>query len=267
MVLPLRIDRTGGTGKVQEFNPTSEVLDVEVLPSQLPNDWSEFADGFSFAEGSQVWYQGSLYTCIFTHNKTTTTPDATGNWQLVGPGITAVSGSAGQDTITNFNRLEVRLNISSALSGSSIGLQSNASETLAEYVLNLDPDDFASQGGGVTSGGFGLNVPTTPGTRMELDYNDPEMIFLLSKQTSDKTFIRSNGVLTTIEFDLPPADGLPTSGTNPVVPYQQSFNRNGSGVLESIVISLVNADLSLTEVARKTFNRNSDGSLRNIVIS
>ena len=113
-------------------------------------------------------------------------------------------------------------------------------------------------------GDFGLNVD---GTRVELDYSDPEMIFTLSKQTSDKTFFRSNGVLNTISFDLPPANGQATSGTNPVVPYQQDFNRSATGVLQSIVISLVNADLSLTEVARKTFNRNDDGSLRNIVIS
>ena len=93
------------------------------------------------------------------------------------------------------------------------------------------------------------------------------MIFTLSKQTSDKTFFRTNGVLSTISFDLPPANGIAASGTNPVVPYQQDFNRSSTGALESIVISLVNADLSLTEVARKTFNRNDDGSLRNIVIS
>ena len=132
-------------------------------------------------------------------------------------------------------------------------------------VYRFNTTDFGSgQGSGVTSGGFGLNVD---GTRVDLDYSDPEMIFTLSKQASDKTFNRNNGVLTSIGFDLPPADGQPVSGLNPVVSFQQDFNRSATGVLESIVISLVNADLSLTEVARKTFNRNDDGSPRNIVIS
>ena len=117
-------------------------------------------------------------------------------------------------------------------------------------------------GGGVTTGGFGLDVD---GTRVELDYSDPEMIFTLSKQASDKTFLRNNGVLTHIEFDLPPADGQPVSGLNPVVAYTIAFNRDANGVLESQVIT---ADSAPTEeVARKTFNRNSDGSISSTVIS
>ena len=47
MTLPLRIDRTGGTGKVQEFNPTSETLDDRVMPDALPDIWDAIADGSS----------------------------------------------------------------------------------------------------------------------------------------------------------------------------------------------------------------------------
>ena len=47
MTLPLRIDRTGGTGKVQEFNPTSETLDDRVMPDSLPDIWDVIADGSS----------------------------------------------------------------------------------------------------------------------------------------------------------------------------------------------------------------------------
>ena len=166
MVLPLRIDRTGGTGKVQEFNPTSETLDVRVLPSQLPNDWSEFADGHTFSSGDQVWYLGRLYSCDAQHNKVSaTTPNDTGNWQFVGGNLTATSGSSGQSTVNNVTRLDIGLNISRALSGSSVGLGTNASGDLADYTINLDPDDFSTTAGvNLTNQKVSLFLGTTTGT-------------------------------------------------------------------------------------------------------
>ena len=259
MVLPLRIDRTGGTGKVQEFNPTSEVLDVEVLPSELPNSWDEFPVGQSFVSGNQVWYQGLLYSCDAPHTKTAdNNPSASGNWEFVGGHLTA--SAVGISPVENVTDLDIRLQISSTLSGSDINLETNASGSLARYNIRLDPDDFLS---GTLAGGAGLTVT---GSRIEFDYTFPEILFTLSKQASDKTFgYHSDGSINFIGFDLPPADGNPVSGLNPVVPYTQTFNYNPDGTISNITIA-ADSDPT-TEVARKTFNYNSDGSVSNIVIS
>ena len=107
--------------------------------------------------------------------------------------------------------------------------QEIGSSTATTFRL-IDPADFGGGGGGVTSGGFGLDVT---GARVDLDYTDPEILFTLSKQTPIKTFNRTNGQLTSIDFELPPA-----SGTGNNIQYTQTFTRNSSGVLESITIGL-----------------------------
>ena len=63
MTLPLRIDRTGGTGKVQEFNPTSETLDVRVMPDALPDIWDAIADGSTITAGTRVFSNNNIYIC------------------------------------------------------------------------------------------------------------------------------------------------------------------------------------------------------------
>ena len=126
---------------------------------------------------------------------------------------------------------------------------------LVTYRFNTT--DFGSgQGGGVTSGGFGLAVD---GTRVDLDYSDPEILFTLSKQTPIKDFIRTDGTLTSINFELPPA-----SGTGNDIQYTQTFNRDSSGVLTSITIGL--RATPETALATKTFNR-TGGVLTGITIS
>ena len=86
-----------------------------------------------------------MFVCDFSHTKTATNhPENTGNWQEAGGNLTATSGSSGQSTVEHVTRLDIGLNISRALSGSSIGLGTNASGDLADYTINLDPDDFVS---------------------------------------------------------------------------------------------------------------------------
>ena len=244
---PTRINRTGGTGKVQEFIPGTDTIsgdfltDSSVTNGKIANDAITRLKMANLSVGPR-----ELIGQAVDHS----------NYGGDSIGVENLAFDTNQTETTGFI-----LAIGENQSIADASQESNRST--ARTFRAIDPATIGG-GGGVTTGGFGLDVD---GTRVELDYSDPEMIFTLSKQTSDKTFIRNNGVLNTISFDLPPANGQATSGTNPVVPYQQDFNRSATGVLESIVISLVNADLSLTEVARKTFNRNDDGSLRNIVIS
>ena len=239
------------------------------MPDALPDIWDAIADGSTITAGTRVFSNNNIYICSTTHTKGLRPEQQQANWDEIGLPLSRLNAQtnngATSSTSLNANGIDsLRFRMVTATAGST-DVSVSESNGVGEVVYRFNTTDFGSgQGSGVTSGGFGLAVD---GTRVDLDYSDPEMIFTLSKQASDKTFFRSNGVLTTISFDLPPANGEATSGTNPVVPYQQDFNRSATGVLESIVISLVNADLSLTEVARKTFNRNDDGSLRNIVIS
>ena len=151
-VFPLKeIPRSDGGCSIVEFT-NDDYLGVSALPNVLPDDWSEFDVGHTFASGDQVWYLGRLYSCDAQHNKTATNnPDATGNWQFVGGQLTVLSGSAGQDPISNVTQLEFSLNISSGLSGSNISLQSNASGDRADYTFNLDPDDFVPAQSGITA--------------------------------------------------------------------------------------------------------------------
>ena len=151
-VFPLKeIPRSDGGCSIVEFT-NDDYLGISALPNALPDDWDEFDIGHTFTSGDQVWYLGRLYSCDAQHNKTTTNnPDATGNWQFVGGNLTVLSGSAGQDPISNVTQLEFSLNINSGLSGSNISLQPNASGDRADYTFNLDPDDFVSTSGGLTS--------------------------------------------------------------------------------------------------------------------
>ena len=244
---PTRINRTGGTGKVQEFIPGTDTISGDFLTDSSVTNGKIANDAITRLKMANL---------------------SVGPRELIGQAVD--HANYGNDSIGienlafDVNQTETTGFILAIGENQSIADASQEdNSSTARTFRAIDPATLGG-GGGVTTGGFGLDVD---GTRVELNYSDPEMIFTLSKQTSDKTFIRNNGVLNTISFDLPPANGQATSGTNPVVPYQQDFNRSATGVLESIVISLVNADLSLTEVARKTFNRNDDGSLRNIVIS
>ena len=245
---PTRINRTGGTGKVQEFIPGTDTLsgsfltNASVDTNQIANDAITRLKMANLSVGPR-----ELISQAVDH----------ANYGNDSIGIEALAFDTNQTETTGFI---LAIGENQTISDAS----QESGRSTARTFRAIDPATIGGMGSGVTSGGFGLNVD---GTRVDLDYSDPEMIFTLSKQASDKTFFRNNGVLNTISFDLPPANGQATSGTNPVVPYQQDFNRSATGVLQSIVISLVNADLSLTEVARKTFNRNDDGSLRNIVIS
>ena len=125
-----------------------DCLYITALPLELPNAWDEFAVGHNFNEGDQSWYNGRLFVCDFPHAKTATNhPENTGNWQEAGGNLTATSGSSGQSTVEHVTRLDIGLNISRALSGSSIGLGTNASGDLADYTINLDPDDFSTTAG------------------------------------------------------------------------------------------------------------------------
>ena len=246
---PVRINRTGDTGKVQAFIPGTDTISADFLTDTSVTN-------------------RKLATDSVTRDKMANL--SVGPRELISQAVD--HGNIGLDSIGVENlvigsRTQTEGFVLTVGTSTSIADASQESGRNVAIAINaVDPATIGG-GGGITEAGFGLNIPATPGDRVELNYADPEMIFTLSKQASDKTFFRTNGVLSTISFDLPPANGIATSGTNPVVPYQQDFNRSSTGALESIVISLVNADLSLTEVARKTFNRNADGSLRNIVIS
>ena len=193
-VYPLKeIPRNDGGCSIVEFT-NDDYMGVSALPNVLPDDWSEFADGHTFTSGDQVWYLGRLYSCDAQHNKTSTNnPDATGNWQFVGGQLTVLSGSAGQDPISNVTQLEFSLNINSSLSGSNISLQPNASGDRADYTFNLDPDDFVSS-------------QTPPA----LDYNQPETLIRVLTEAQNKEPVFGT-------------DGLPISAAVTVT------NANGTG--------------------------------------
>ena len=87
-----------------------------------------------------------------------------------------LSGSSGQDPISNVTQLEFSLNINSSLSGSNISLQPNASGDRADYTFNLDPDDFVSS-------------QTPPA----LDYNDPKTHVRVITQSEGKTLTFTDG--------------------------------------------------------------------------
>ena len=152
-IYPLKeIPRSDGGCSIVEID-NDDYFAVEALPAELPNDWNEFPVGHSFIENNQAWYLGRLYVCVFSHTKTAdNNPDNTGNWEYVGSHVTATSGSSGQVTVTNMNALNIRLNVNSTLNGSSVGLSSNVSGDQANYVLNLDPDDFVSSGTSIETG-------------------------------------------------------------------------------------------------------------------
>ena len=137
MTLPLRIDRTGGTGKVQEFNPTSETLDVRVLPSEVPSDWSEFPDGHVFPEGSHVWYDSRLFVCNTQDTKGSVNPIDDNNWDFAGGNLT-LAEVGGRNPETNVTEMRLQLN-TAATTGSNIGLTKSLSGGIATYTINLDP--------------------------------------------------------------------------------------------------------------------------------
>ena len=261
MTLPLRIDRTGGTGKVQEFNPTSETLDDRVMPDALPDIWDAIADGSTITAGTRVFSNNNIYICSTTHTKGLRPEQQQANWDEIGLPLSRLNAQtnngATSSTSLNANGIDsLRFRMVTSTTGST-DVSVSESNGVGEVAYRFNTTDFGSgQGSGVTSGGFGLNVD---GTRVDLDYSDPEMIFTLSKQTPIKDFIRTDGTLTSINFELPPA-----SGTGNNIQYTQTFNRDSSGVLTSITIGL--RATPTTALATKTFNR-TGGVLTGITIS
>ena len=134
----------------REMGPT-DCLFVTALPTELPNDWSEFPADHSFSPGDQVWYVGRLFAANTTNTKGTTNPVQSNNWDHVGGHLTLRSGSASVDPVMDITSLELSLNIDRTLNGSSVGLTKSLSGGVGEYVLNLDPDDFVGEGATVST--------------------------------------------------------------------------------------------------------------------
>ena len=185
MTLPLRIDRTGGTGKVQEFNPTSEQLDVRVLPSELPCDWdTEFPVGHVFQPGDQVWYLGRLFACNTQDTKGTVTPIDDNNWDNVGGNLT-LAEVGGRNPESNITEMRLQLN-TAATTGSNIGLTKTLSGGIGTYSINLDPSDFVAQGSGFSTAGVGLTSPTDGTVSLDL-YPQKVMLFLGATEGTEGT--------------------------------------------------------------------------------
>ena len=225
---PTRINRTGGTGKVQEFIPGTDTLsgdfitDRTVTVDKLATDSVTRAKMANLSVGPR-----ELISQAVEH----------GNYGNDSLGIEALAFDVNQTETTGFL---LAIGDNQTISDSSQEIGSNTARTFRA----IDPATIGG-GGGVSSGGFGLAVS---GTRVELDYSDPEMLFTLSKQTPLKTFNRTSGVLTSIDFTLQNA-----SGTGNDVAYTQTFNRDGSGILTSITIGL--RATPTTALATKTFDR------------
>ena len=236
---PTRINRTGGTGKVQEFIPGTDTLsgdfitDRTVTVDKLATDSVTRAKMANLSVGPR-----ELIGQAVDH----------GNYGNDSLGIEALAFDVNQTETTGFL---LAIGDNQTISDSSQEIGSNTARTFRA----IDPATIGG-GGGVSSGGFGLAVS---GTRVELDYSDPEMLFTLSKQTPLKTFNRTSGVLTSIDFTLQNA-----SGTGNDVAYTQTFNRDGSGILTSITIGL--RATPTTALATKTFDR-TGGVLTGITIT
>ena len=238
---PTRINRTGGTGKVQEFIPGTDTLsgsfltDRSVDTDQIANDAITRLKMANLSVGPRELIGQAVDF---------------GNYGNDSIGIQKLAFEAGTTETTGF---VLAIGASEQISDAS---QEIGSSTATTFRL-IDPADFGGGGGGgVTSGGFGLDVT---GARVDLDYTDPEILFTLSKQTPIKTFNRTNGQLTSIDFELPPA-----SGTGNNIEYTQTFTRNSSGVLESITIGL--RATPLVALAIKNFDR-TNGVLTGIRIT
>ena len=237
---PTRINRTGDTGKVQEFIPGTDTLSGSFLTgrsvttSQLAIDAVTRVNMANLSVGPR-----ELISQAVDH----------ANYGNDSIGIEALAFDTNQTETTGFI-LAIGENQSIADASQESG------RSTARTFRAIDPATIGGMGGGVTSGGFGLDVT---GARVDLDYTDPEILFTLSKQTPIKTFNRTNGQLTSIDFELPPA-----SGTGNNIEYTQTFTRDSSGVLESITIGL--RATPLVALAIKNFDR-TNGVLTGIRIT
>ena len=254
--IPTRIVRTGSTGKVQEYNPTTDSIDPRVMPPALPPTWSATT---TYTVGNQVFYDGDLYTAIASVSPTTTTPNNdSSNWQRSGVSLQEIRSGAnsglGSRSVTapsgsGFYRMRFTVNntTSSSTTPEFVISTDNANPGGSDALLTLNlppiPTSGGGGGGGVTSGGHGLSVT---GTRVDFDYTDPEIIFEIARNASNKVFVRNSGVLESITLTIPDA-----SGTGEVTWYQ-TFERT-SGVLNTITIRT--GSVTGTAIATKTFNR------------
>ena len=256
-VYPLYDATVNGENRHATFGP-DKCLPNDILPPALPDVWDTIPVGNSIAVGDQVFSSDELYICIVNHTKASFRPESDlNNWIRPGRPLTRLTNSSGGSTSTRdegLNSLRFRFNVSETTTTGTTVEDNNGTGTV---TYNLNTSGFGGgPDSGITSAGFGLDVT---GRQVDLNYADPEMLFTLSKQTPIKDFIRTDGTLTSINFELPPA-----SGTGNNIQYTQTFNRDSSGVLTSITIGL--RATPTTALATKTFNR-TGGVLTGITIS
>ena len=191
MVLPLRIDRTGGAGKVQEFNPTSDNLDPRVLPEGSVQVWT---DGTSYSLGTNIDHAGRSYVCISSHTADSTNrPDLSSNpdgtdqrWAVVGGGVQRISGETGN--ISPLNRIgwgEISFDVdaSASYSETSFHVESPSGSPLNDARVSLRIP--ITEGGGFDTAGAGLtNVGSTVSLAL---YPQKGMLFLGTRGATGTT--------------------------------------------------------------------------------